>query len=113
VRAAAAVALAGVIALPVAGCSQFNKALGQQEEVVIFKSNTSSSVRLQVRAACSHLPRAVVEPLPTDHKASDQLYNVRFQVGSAGPADLARLQRCLSRFPSVLGLETNSPGGGV
>jgi hypothetical protein len=112
-RAVAAVALAGLIGVPVAGCSQFNKALGQQEEVVIFQSNTPNSVRLQVRTACSHVPQAVVEPLPTDHMASDQLYNVRFQVGSASTANLAKLQQCLSRFRSVVGLETNTPGGGV
>lgn len=113
VRAVAAVALAGLVGVPLAGCSNFSKALGQQEEVVIFQSNTPSSVRLQVRAACSHVPRVVAEPLPTDGKVSDQLYNVRYQVGSASTADLARLQQCLSRFRSVLGLETNTPGGGV
>ena len=112
-RAAAAVTLAGLVTLAAGGCSQFNKALGQQEEVVIFQSNTPNSVRLQVRAACSHVPQAVVEPLPTDHKVSDQLYDVRYQVGSASTAQLARLQQCLSRFRSVVGLETNTPGGGV
>jgi hypothetical protein len=112
VRALTAVALAGLIGAAASGCSQFTKALGQQEEVVIFQSNTPNSVRLQVRAACSHVPQAVVEPLPTDHKVSDQLYNVRYQVGSASTAELARLQQCLSRFRSVVGLETNTPGGG-
>jgi hypothetical protein len=110
-RAVTAVALAGVAAALVAGCSSFDKALGQQEEVVIFQSNTPNSVRLHVRAACSHVPQAVVEPLPTDHKVSDELYNVRYQVGSASTADLARLQQCLARFPAVVGLETNTPGG--
>lgn len=110
-RAAIAVTLAGLAGLPAAGCSQFDKALGQQEEVVIFQSNTPNAVRLKVRAACSHIPRAVVEPLPTDHKLSDDLYNVRYQVGSASPADLARLQQCLSRFRAVAGLQTDTPGG--
>jgi hypothetical protein len=106
-----AAALAGLAALPVAGCAQFDKTLGQQEEVVIFRQNTPTAVRLQVRAACSHIPRAVPEPLPTDGKVSDELYNVRYQVGSASPGELAHLQQCLSRFRSVLGLETNTPGG--
>jgi hypothetical protein len=53
----------------------------------------------------------VPEPLPTDGKVSDELYNVRYQVGSASPGELAHLQQCLSRFRSVLGLETNTPGG--
>jgi hypothetical protein len=112
-RVVTVVALAGLVGAAASGCSQFSKALGQQEEVVIFQSNTPDSVRLQVRAACSHVPQAVVEPLPTDHKVSDQLYNVRYQVGSASTADLARLQQCLSRFRSVVGLETNTPGGGA
>lgn len=110
-RAVIAAVLAGLAVVPVAGCGQFDKTLGQQEEVVIFRQNTSTAARLQVRAACSNIPQAVPEPLPTDHKASDELYNVRYQVGSASTGDLARLQQCLSRFHSVLGLETNTPGG--
>jgi hypothetical protein len=110
-RGVIAAALAGVAAVSVAGCAQFDKSLGQQEEVVIFRQNTPTTVRLQVRTACSHIPQAVPEPLPTDGKASDELYNVRYQVGSASTGDLARLQQCLSRFRSVLGLETNTPGG--
>lgn len=106
-----AAALAGLAAVSVAGCAQFDKSMGQQEEVVIFRQNTPTAVRLQVRAACSHIPRTVPEPLPTDHKVSDELYNVRYQVGSASTGDLAHLQQCLSRFHSVLGLETNTPGG--
>jgi hypothetical protein len=106
-----AAALAALAAVPVAGCAQFNKALGQQEEVVIFRQNTPDAVRLHVREACSHIPQAVPEPLPTDGKVSDELYNVRYQVGSASTGDLARLQQCLSRFPSVIGLETDTPGG--
>jgi hypothetical protein len=112
VHAVTAVTLAGLIGAAASGCASFDKALGQQEEVVIFQSNTPNSVRLQVRSACSHVPSAVLEPLPTDHKVSDELYNVRYQVGSASTADLARLQQCLSRFRSVVGLETNTPGGG-
>ena len=110
-RAVIAAALAGLAAVSAAGCAQFDKTLGQQEEVVIFRDNTPTAVRLQVRAACSHIPQAVPEPLPTDHKVSDELYNVRYQVGSASTGDLARLQECLSRFRSVLGLETNTSGG--
>jgi hypothetical protein len=110
-RAVIAAVLAGLAVVPVAGCAQFDKSLGQQEEVVIFRNNTPTAVRLQVRAACSHIAQVVPEPLPTDHKASDELYNVRYQAGSASTGDLARLQQCLSRFHSVLGLETNTPGG--
>ena len=110
-RAVTAAALAGLAAVSAAGCSQFDKAMGQQEEVVIFRQNTPSAVRLQVRAACSHIARIVPEPLPTDGKLSDELYNVRYQAGSASTGDLAHLQRCLSRFHSVLGLQTDTPSG--
>jgi hypothetical protein len=110
-RAVIAAALSGLVVVPLAGCAQFDKSLGQQEEVVIFRDNTPKGVRLQVREACSHIPQVVPEPLPTDGKASDELYNVRYQAGSASTADLARLQQCLSRFHSVLGLETNTPSG--
>jgi hypothetical protein len=114
-RAAAlvlAVLLAGLVGVTATGCSKFGKALGQQEEVVIFQSNTPNTVRLKVRAACSHIADVVPEALPTDGKASDELYNVRYQVSQAGVGELARLQQCLARFPSVTGLETNTPGGG-
>jgi hypothetical protein len=104
-------ALAAATAVAVSGCSQFDKAMGQQEEVVIFQPNTPDSVKLKVRAACSHVRNAVVEPLPTDHKLSDEIYNVRYQVGNASTTDLAKLSTCLTRFPSVVGLETNTPGG--
>jgi hypothetical protein len=110
-RAVIAAALAGLVVLPLAGCAQFDKSLGQQEEVVIFRDNTPKAVRLQVRAACSHIPQVSPEPLPTDGKASDELYNVRYEAASASTADLARLQQCLARFHSVLGLETDTPSG--
>ena len=54
-----------------------------------FQNGTSNATRLQVRAACSHVPKATPERLPTDHKASDLLYNVRYRVDGASDADLA------------------------
>jgi hypothetical protein len=112
-RARALIAVAAALAtlLAVSGCGKFDQALGQQEEVVIFQSNTSNAVKLKVRAACSHIPQAVVEPLPTDHKLSDEIYDVRYEVGTASGVELAELQQCLSRFPAVVGLETDTPGG--
>jgi hypothetical protein len=110
-RAAAAAALAVLAALAATGCASFDKAFGQQEAVVQFKPQTPNSVRLKVRAACSHLPNAVPEPLPTDHLASDMLNDVRYQVNNASDGDLAKLQDCLQKFPSVAGIEFSSPGG--
>jgi hypothetical protein len=105
------VGLAVLMVLAAAGCSSFDKAFGQQEAVVQFQPQTPNAVRLQIRAACSHVPNAVPEPLPTDHLASDVLNDVRYQVNNASDGDLARLQKCLQKFPSVAGIEFTSPGG--
>jgi hypothetical protein len=110
---AAWAALAPVLALALAaaGCSSFDAAFGKQEAVVQFQPQTPNSVRLKVRAACSHVPQATPEPLPTDHLASDMLYDVRYRVDNASDGDLAKLQQCLQKFPSVTGIEFNGPGG--
>jgi hypothetical protein len=110
-RALVAVTVAVGVTLLASGCAKFDQALGQQEEVVIFQPNTTSAVKLHVRQACSHIPQAKVEPLPTDHKLSDEVYNVRYEVGTASNVELAELQQCLSKFRAVVGLETDTPGG--
>lgn len=112
-RTLAALALIVATAVAATGCSTFDKAMGQQEEVVIFQPNVSNAVKMKVRATCSHVPNVKVEPLPTDHKLSDEIYDVRYEVGSASSVELAQLTQCLSRFPSsiVQGLETDTPGG--
>lgn len=110
-RAAAAAAIAAAILLALAGCAKFDAALGQQEAVVHFQDGTTNTARLKVRAACSHVPQAKPEPLPTDHKASDLLYDVRYRVDHASDADLARLEQCLQKFPSVNGVDIETPGG--
>ncbi|MBO0807540.1 MAG: hypothetical protein J2P32_04460 [Actinobacteria bacterium] len=107
-RSSWAAAAAALLALT-GGCSKFDAALGQQEAVVQFKPATPARTRLAVRAACSHIRGAKVEPLPADAVPSDRLNNVRFQVGGASDAQLARLQQCVSRFPSVAGIEFSSP----
>ena len=71
-----------------------------------FRQGTPDSVRLAVRAACSHVPQAIPEPLPTDNKLSDYLNNVRFRIDNASDAELASLETCLSKFSSVVGVET-------
>jgi hypothetical protein len=110
VPVAAALAIATVLAA--SGCAEFDKALGQQEEVVIFQPYTSNAVKMKVRSACSHVPNVLVEPLPTDHKLSDEVYDVRYEVGTASDVQLAQLQQCLAKFSSsVVGLETDTPGG--
>ena len=95
----------------VAGCATFDRTFGKQEAVVQFQPQTANSVRLKVRAACSHVPQASPEPLPTDHLASDMTYDVRYRVDHASDGDLAKLQQCLQRFPSVVGIEFSGPAG--
>lgn len=112
-RALAALGLAMAAALAVGGCGKFNQALGQQEEVVVFQPSVSNAVKMKVRAACSHVPNVKVEPLPTDHKLSDEIYDVRYAVGSASSVEIAQLTQCLSRYPSsiIQGVQTDTPGG--
>ena len=100
-----------VLAPAVAGCATFDRTFGKQEAVVQFQPQTPNSVRLKVRAACSHVPQAIPEPLPTDHLASDLASDVRYRVDHASDGNLARLQQCLQRFPSVVGIEFNGPAG--
>jgi hypothetical protein len=98
----AAAVLVGALA---SGCSGFNKAFGQREAIVIFREGTPKSARLEVRAACSHVPRVIPERLPTDRKLSDYLNDVRFRIDDATDAQLAQLENCLNRFRSVKGVE--------
>ena len=103
----------GLITLGLAsGCAKFNAALGKQEVVVSFRTGTTTAARLKVRTACSHIPNARPEPLPTDHLASDNLYNVIYRVDNADTAQLAELYQCLQKYPTVAGVDTQTPGGG-
>jgi hypothetical protein len=94
----------------VTGCAKFDAALGQQEAVVQFRNGTTNATRLQVRAACSHIPQARPEALPTDHKASDLLYDVIYRVDNASNAQIAELEQCLQKYPSVVGIDIQTPG---
>jgi hypothetical protein len=108
----AALTIAGslLVTAGVGGCAQFNAALGKQEAVVQFKNGTTTAARLKVRAACSHIPEARPEAVPTTHLASDNLYNVIYRVDKASNAQLARLEQCLQKYPSVLGVDIQTPG---
>ncbi len=107
VRRAAAYGLPVVLAgALITGCAGFDKAFGQREAIVKFQQGTPQAVRMSVRAACSHVPAAIPEPIPTDKKLSDYLNNVRYRIDKASDADLARLENCLNKFTSVRGVET-------
>ncbi len=91
--------------LAVAGCAQFDKALGQQQALVSFKDGTPVSVRLHVRAACNNLPNVTAAPIPAGVPMASAVAEIVYQVNNAGPADIARLQECLAKFPSVQGMD--------
>jgi hypothetical protein len=98
--AAGAVA-AAVTAL--AGCSQFDAALGQRQAVVTFQDSASLAQRLAVRSACK-TPTVVPQPLPSNVNSTYALQQVIYQINKASNADVAVLEKCLSKFPSVVGV---------
>ncbi|MBO0877787.1 MAG: hypothetical protein J2P19_30805 [Pseudonocardia sp.] len=91
--------------LGVTGCAQFNKSLGQQQAFITFKDGTPVAVKLQVRTACSKLPHVSAAPLAKSVPLSSAVDQVVYRVTGASNADLARLQVCLSKFPSVQGMD--------
>ncbi len=102
-----AVIAALVLAAGVAGatgCAAMDKALSQQQATVTFRDGTSIATRLQVRAACGKLPNVSPVALPSGIPLAESLDQVVYQVNNASAADEARLQECLAKYPSVLGL---------
>jgi len=94
-----------VCLLGVTGCSQFDKSLGQQQALISFNANTPNSVRLQVRAACGKLPHVSPAPISKSVPLTDALSEVVYQINNASDADIARLQECLQKYPSVQGID--------
>lgn len=108
---------AGLILLAataLAGCSQFDKALGQREAVVTFRSGTPVSQRLAVRSACAKVHAVTAPPLPSDLSSPYALHQLIFRIDHASDADVARLETCLEKFPGVAGvtLRDSSDAGG-
>ena len=99
---AAAAAVAVLTAL--AGCSQFDAALGQRQAIVTFKPGTTVAQRMAVRAACAKTPNVTAQPLPSDTNSPYALEQVIYQVNQASDADVALLEKCLAKFPSVAGI---------
>ncbi len=102
--AGAAVVAATVAALVLAGCSQFDAALGQRQAVVTFRPDTPVSQRLAVRSACGKVPEVKAQPVPSDLNSPYALQQLTFRIDHASNADVARLEKCLARFPSVVGV---------
>jgi len=93
-----------VAAVALAGCSQFDAALGQRQAVVTFRPNTPVSQRLAVRSACGKLPEVTAPPVPSNLNSPYALQQLTFRVDHASDADVARLEKCLAKFPSVVGV---------
>jgi hypothetical protein len=106
----ALIAAAAILSLALAGCAQFDASLGQQWAVVQFKPNTSVATLLQVRAACSHVPNVHPEALPKVRSAMNMVYALRYSTNNATNANLASLQECLQKFPSVSGINLQDTG---
>ena len=102
---AAGVAVAATVAaVALAGCSQFDAALGHRQAVVAFKPGTPVSQRLAVRSACGKVPDVRAQPVPSNLNSPYALQRLTFRVDHATNADIARLEKCLARFPSVAGI---------
>ena len=91
-------------AATLAGCSQFNAALGQRQAVVTFTDGTTLAQRMTVRAACAKTPNVTPQPLPSNLNTPYALEQVIYQINHASDADVARLETCLAKFPSVAGV---------
>src|SRR5437879_891783 len=80
----AGLALAAVTAL--AGCSQFDAALGQRQAIVTFHSGTTMAQRLTVRAACAKVPAVTAPPLPADPNSPYALQQLTYRIDHATDA---------------------------
>jgi hypothetical protein len=107
---AAALAVAAA-ATALAGCAKFDAALGQQQAIVSFRDGTPLAQKLTVRTSCAKAPDVVAAPLPPNLSSSPYaLEQVTYQIDHASDADVARLQECLTKFPSVVGVTLQDSG---
>ena len=72
--------------------------------VVTFRPNTPVSQRLAVRSACGKVPDVRAQPVPSNLNSPYALQRLTFRVDHATNADIAQLEKCLARFPSVAGI---------
>lgn len=100
-------AAAALIALT--GCARMDAALARQWMLVDFSPGTSVATALHVRAACSHVQNT--RPMALTAKSSyATVYNIAFDTTHASPANVAELQSCLQKFPSVQGVQPMDTG---
>jgi len=83
------------------GCAKFDKALGQQWVEVTFAPNTSVATARHITSACSHVPNlSLAAPVKPTTAQPGVVYSARYNSTNATDAQLALLEKCLSRFPS-------------
>jgi hypothetical protein len=82
-RRLAGASLILLAAAALAGCSQFDKALGQREAIVTFRPGTPVSQRLAVRSTCAKVHAVTAQPLPSDLSSPYALQRLTFP-GVAG-----------------------------
>ena len=96
--AAATVVAAAVV---LAGCSQFDAALGQRQAIVTFTDKATVAQRLAVRTACAKTPNVTAQALPSTLNTYT-LQQVAYTVTKASDADIALLNECLNKYPKVV-----------
>jgi hypothetical protein len=96
--------VAVLAASALAGCARFDASLSQRQAVVTFRGGTPVAQRLAVRTACARVPSVTPPPLPSDLKAPYALQPLIYRIDHATDADVAKLEKCLARFPSVAGI---------
>ena len=107
------ITLAAAVAVPllaVTGCAKFDAALGKQSLVVAFNPNTSIAAELKVRAACSHIPNARPEKLPSQLRWNTMADAVAYNITNASDANTTQLDECLTRFKVVQGVNFEDVG---
>lgn len=99
-----------IVLVGVSGCAKMDAAMDKQWMVVDFNPGTTVATALQVRAACSHVQDTPPMALPAKHSVINIMYGVRYDTTNSSPANLAQLQTCLQKFPSVQGVDPEDVG---
>jgi hypothetical protein len=101
-RLAAACGTAALVVASLAGCAKFSAALGQQWIEVQFNPNTTIATARHVTQACSHVPNLQLVPIKAVSTDPGLAQTARYNATNASDANMAALQTCLQRFPTVI-----------